>query len=63
MDHQHATVAELADALDLGSSLNEVGVQVSSVAPKEKALKTSAFSFNILAKHFPKCYNTKVVGP
>ena len=37
MDHQYATVAELADALDLGSSLNEVGVQVSSVAPKKEA--------------------------
>ncbi len=44
MDHQarglkipflYATVAELADALDLGSSLYEVGVQVSSVAPND----------------------------
>ncbi len=48
MDHQnkgmqipfiYATVAELADALDLGSSLYEVGVQVSSVAPKKNALR------------------------
>ena len=43
MDHQYATVAELADALDLGSSLNEVGVQVSSVAPKKKALNECFF--------------------
>ena len=43
MDHQYATVAELADALDLGSSLNEVGVQVSSVAPKKKKHSMSAF--------------------
>jgi|LSQX01.1.fsa_nt_gb hypothetical protein len=34
MGHQNfAAVAELADALDLGSSLLEVGVQVSSAAP------------------------------
>ena len=31
--NKNATVAELADAPDLGSGLNEVGVQVSSVAP------------------------------
>ena len=35
MDHQHAGVAELADALDLGSSVNDVGVQVLFPAPKE----------------------------
>ena len=37
MDHQQyadrADVAELADALDLGSSVNDMGVQVSSSAP------------------------------
>ena len=32
--HQQATVAELADAPDLGSGIEDVGVQVSSVAPK-----------------------------
>ena len=31
---KHATVAELADAPDLGSGISDVGVQVSSVAPK-----------------------------
>ena len=30
---QYAVVAELADALDLGSSVNDVGVQVPSAAP------------------------------
>ena len=34
MDHQpYAGVAELADALDLGSSVYDVGVQVPSPAP------------------------------
>ena len=54
MDHQYATVAELADALDLGSSLNEVGVQVSSVAPKEKHSMSAFFFFVFLAKVFFK---------
>ena len=36
-------MAELADALDLGSSLNEVGVQVSSVAPNKKHSKRVLF--------------------
>ena len=31
---QYAEVAELADALDLGSSVTDVGVQVPSSAPK-----------------------------
>ena len=31
--HINAGVAELADALDLGSSVNDVGVQVLSPAP------------------------------
>ena len=31
--HSFATVAELADAPDLGSGITDVGVQVSSVAP------------------------------
>gem|GEM_PF-2347620 len=30
----HADVAELADALDLGSSVDDVGVQVPSSAPR-----------------------------
>ena len=36
MDHQYATVAELADALDLGSSVNDVGVQVPLAAPQPR---------------------------
>jgi hypothetical protein len=35
MGHQYAGVAELADALDLGSSVFDVGVQVLSPAPKK----------------------------
>ena len=31
--YKYADVAELADALDLGSSVNDVGVQVPSSAP------------------------------
>ena len=34
----HATVAELADAPDLGSGILDVGVQVSSVAPNKTIL-------------------------
>ena len=33
----HATVAELADAPDLGSGILDVGVQVSSVAPTKRS--------------------------
>ena len=33
---QNADVAELADALDLGSSVNDMGVRVSSSAPHSK---------------------------
>ena len=33
----HATVAELADAPDLGSGIQDVGVQVSSVAPIKRS--------------------------
>ena len=33
---ENADVAELADALDLGSSVNDMGVRVSSSAPKAK---------------------------
>ena len=33
----HATVAELADAPDLGSGILDVGVQVSSVAPIKRS--------------------------
>ena len=59
MDHQqskgstalrYATVAELADALDLGSSLYEVGVQVSSVAPKDGIFLFHLFSFDKLIR-------------
>ena len=32
----YAAVAELADALDLGSSVNDVGVQVPLAAPKQR---------------------------
>ena len=32
----YADVAELADALDLGSSVNDMGVRVSSSAPDAK---------------------------
>ena len=38
-----ADVAELADALDLGSSVFDVGVQVLSAAPKDRLLKTCLF--------------------
>ncbi len=34
---KYADVAELADALDLGSSVNDVGVQVPSSAPTKTA--------------------------
>ena len=34
----HATVAELADAPDLGSGIHDVGVQVSSVAPDKTTI-------------------------
>ena len=37
-------MAELADALDLGSSVNDVGVRVSLSAPKRKVAQ-AAFSF------------------
>ena len=36
---RNAPVAELADALDLGSSVNDVGVQVSSGAPVKKPIR------------------------
>ena len=39
-----ADVAELADALDLGSSVTDVGVQVPSSAPY-KEYREKAFSF------------------
>ncbi len=45
-----APVAELADALDLGSSVNDVGVQVSSGAPKQKSYRKIGFLFCII--HF-----------
>ena len=35
---KNAGVAELADALDLGSSVNDVGVQVPSPAPCNKKI-------------------------
>ena len=47
----YATVAELADALDLGSSLYEVGVQVSSVAPRNGTVDVPFFiSINLRAR-------------
>ena len=36
--NSHAAVAELADALDLGSSVPDVKVQVLSAAPKKTVL-------------------------
>ena len=38
-------MAELADALDLGSSVNDVGVQVPSAAPPKKAYRILTVSF------------------
>ena len=40
-----ALVAELADALDLGSSIYDVGVQVSSGAPRRNKLRLFRFFF------------------
>ena len=42
---KYAGVAELADALDLGSSVNDVGVQVSSGAPNDTNLNTAKVYF------------------
>ena len=39
----NADVAELADALDLGSSVNDVGVQVPSSAPEKSIDFVGAF--------------------
>ena len=41
----HAPVAELADALDLGSSVPDVKVQVLSGAPSTKSLQDLTVSF------------------
>ena len=38
-------MAELADALDLGSSVNDVGVQVPLAAPKNTAEKISFLQY------------------
>ena len=42
---KYAGVAELADALDLGSSVFDVQVQVLSPAPKNKGLLRQSFIF------------------
>ncbi len=39
----YAGVAELADALDLGSSVSHVGVQVPSPAPKNPSIFVDGF--------------------
>ena len=46
---KYAGVAELADALDLGSGVNYVGVQVPSPAPNSKFLN----------KHLVLCCDTR----
>lgn len=43
-----ADVAELADALDLGSSVTDVGVQVPSSAPIKAITSVIAFFYFIL---------------
>ncbi len=50
----YAGVAELADALDLGSSVNDVGVQVPSPAPKIDKVRQNLvdFTFSLLPLHF-----------
>ena len=40
---RYAPVAELADAIDLGSSVNDVGVQVSSGAPERSKVSFAPF--------------------
>ena len=41
--YRFAAVAELADAPDLGSGVNDVGVQVPSAAPKSASLLACRF--------------------
>ena len=52
MGHQnkYADVAELADALDLGSSVNDMGVRVSSSAPKQ----SNCGSGSVVERHLAK---------
>ena len=46
---QYAAVAELADALDLGSSVPDVKVQVLSAAPKSTSLSEEVlFTYYII---------------
>ena len=47
---ENADVAELADALDLGSSVNDMGVRVSSSAPKAKICGSGSVVERHLAK-------------
>ena len=50
---KYAGVAELADALDLGSSVFDVQVQVLSPAPNENPFaKVDGFSFVFFTIHF-----------
>ena len=53
-------MAELADALDLGSSVNDVGVQVSSGAPPKTLIGFSykCFALNRLKLYAPSCSNS-----
>ncbi len=48
----YAGVAELADALDLGSSGITVGVQVPSPAPKRKSCRLLSMGFSFCIIHF-----------
>ena len=49
---RHAGVAELADALDLGSSVTDVGVQVLSPAPRQSKLYIACSDFFIKKSEF-----------
>ena len=48
--NSYADVAELADALDLGSSVNDMGVRVSSSAPNKK----NCGSGSVVERHLAK---------
>ena len=50
--HRHAGLAELADALDLGSSVIDVGVQVLYPAPDETSGYTIGFFTMFLCADF-----------
>ena len=53
--YRFAAVAELADAPDLGSGVNDVGVQVPSAAPKiGKPFGLPIFTFSLIFSLFTK---------